>query len=210
VSPRCVAVLGGTFDPIHAGHLAVLEQVCRTVDADEGWLVPTATPPHRRPAHASAQDRLAMAEAAAAGHPGVRVLDLEIRRGGLSYTVDTLDALEREHPGTLVWLILGADAARDVPAWHRAEELLGRAHFVVVNRSGVPPLDEEEARRLGFDLERTRLIRLDSPPVSATEIRRRLAAGEPVAGLVPPDVAGIIAARRLYVGVNPPWDNAHG
>lgn len=207
---RCAVVLGGTFDPIHAGHLAILEQVRRAVEADEAWLIPTATPPHRRPTHASAQDRLAMAQAAARGLPGVHVLDLEIRRDGLSYTIDTLDELERLHPGVAVWFTVGADAARDVGAWHRAEELLARARFVVVNRSGVPPIDEAEVRRLGFAPERTRLVQVASPPVSATEIRRRVAAGLPVEGLVPAAVAELISQRGLYVQADSAWDNAPG
>lgn len=199
MTPHCVAVLGGTFDPIHVGHVAVLEQVRRAVDADEGWLLPTATPPHRRPTHASAADRLAMARAAAAGHRGVRVVDVEVGRGGLSYTIDTVDELARLHPQTTVWFILGADAAREVHTWHRASELLARAHFAVVNRTGVAPLDDAEVRALGFDPARTVLLHVVSPPVSATEIRRRAAAGESLAGLVPEGVAELIAARGLYV-----------
>jgi nicotinate-nucleotide adenylyltransferase len=196
--PRRAVVLGGSFDPIHLGHLAVLDQVRLAIGADEAWLVPTGAQPHRLPAHASAEDRLAMTEAAAEGHPRVRVLDLETRRPGPSYTVDTLAELEREHPGTEIWLILGADAARDVPHWHRVEDLRDRARFVLVNRTGVPQLDELEMRALGFDLERTRLIEVDSPPVSATEIRHRVAAGESLEGMVSPAVAALIRARRLY------------
>ncbi len=195
---RRVAVLGGTFDPIHAGHLAILEQVRRSVDADEAWLLPTGTPPHRAPASASVADRLAMVEAAAAGHERVRVVDDEARRRGRSYTYDTLDELERAFAGVEFWLVLGADAARDVGQWHRSAELLARARFVLVNRTGVPPLGEEEARRLGFDPQRTRLIDVESPPVSATEIRRRVAAGQPVDGMVAPAVGRLIAERRLY------------
>ncbi|HEV7680253.1 MAG TPA: nicotinate (nicotinamide) nucleotide adenylyltransferase [Candidatus Dormibacteraeota bacterium] len=196
--PRRAVVLGGTFDPIHAGHLGVLEQVRRAARADEAWLLPTGEQPHRGPAHASAEERLAMTEAAAEGRPHVRVLDVEARRPGPSYTVDTLAELEREHPGTEIWLTLGADAAREVPRWHRVENLLDRARFVLVNRTGVPRLDEAEMRALGFDPQRTRLIHVDSPPVSATEIRRRFAAGESVEGMVAPAVAGLIRARGWY------------
>jgi nicotinate-nucleotide adenylyltransferase len=207
--PACVVVLGGTFDPIHAGHLAILDQARQAVDAAAAWLVPAATPPHRRPTHASAEDRLDMARAAAQGHEGVEVLDLEVRRGGLSYTIDTLDTLEAEHPDTAIWLVLGADAAREVASWHRAAELLARARFVLVNRSGVAELGTGEAQRLGFDLARTRLVHVDSPPISATEIRRRVAAGEDVGELVPPGVAALIAARGLYRAPTP-WDNSAG
>lgn len=197
---RCVAVLGGTFDPVHAGHLAILEQVRRAVDAGEAWLLPTGLPPHRHPARASVADRLAMVEAAAEGHARVRVADVEARREGPSYTLDTLDELERSHPGVEFWLVLGADAAREVGQWHRSAELLARARFVLVNRAGVPELTAAEARSLGFDAARTRLIHVDSPPVSATEIRRRVAAGEGVEGMVAPAVARIIADRALYRG----------
>jgi nicotinate-nucleotide adenylyltransferase len=196
--PRRVVVLGGTFDPIHAGHLAILEQVRGSVDAGEAWLLPTALPPHRRPTLASVDDRLAMARAAAEGHANVRVVDDEARRGGLSYTVDTLEELERTYPGVEFWLTLGADAARDIGGWYRAADVLDRARFVLVNRTGVPPLDDAEVQRLGFDPARTRLIHVDSPPVSATEIRRRVAAGQPVEGLVSPAVARLIAERGLY------------
>jgi nicotinate-nucleotide adenylyltransferase len=199
MTARSVVALGGTFDPIHAGHLAILEQVARAVGADEAWLIPTATPPHRRPAHASASDRLDMARAAAEGVPGLRVLDLEVRRPGLSYTVDTLDELASQYPGTRVWLVLGADAAREVGRWHRAAEVLQRAWLVVVNRSGVAPLGEAEVAALGLDSARTRLVSVDSPPVSATEIRRRVGAGESIAGLVPEAVARLIAERGLYL-----------
>jgi len=199
MTARSVVALGGTFDPIHAGHLAILEQVARAVGVDEAWLIPTATPPHRRPAHASASDRLEMARAAAEGVPGLRVLDLEARRPGLSYTIDTLDELARQFPGTRIWLVLGADAAREVGTWHRAAEVLQRAWLVVVNRSGVAPLGEAEAAALGLDPARTRLVSVESPPVSATEIRRRVAAGESIAGLVPEAVARLIAERGLYL-----------
>jgi nicotinate-nucleotide adenylyltransferase len=195
---RRVVALGGTFDPVHAGHLAILDQVRRSMGAEEAWLLPTATPPHRRPAHAPATDRLAMVEAAARGLSGVRVVDIELRRGGLSYTIDTLDQLEELFPDRRVWLILGADAAREVGSWHRAADVLARGWFVLVNRSGVPPIDDAEALRLGFAAERTRVLSVDSPAVSATEIRRRVAAAEPIEGLVPPAVAELIAARGLY------------
>jgi nicotinate-nucleotide adenylyltransferase len=139
-----------------------------------------------------------MVRAAAEGHDGVRVLDLEARRPGPSYTIDTLDELERLHPGTRPWFILGADAARDIGQWHRAGEVLDRGSFAIVNRSGVPPLDDAEARALGFAPERTRVLHVDSPDVSATEIRRRVAAGEPVDGMLTPAVQRVIAERGLY------------
>jgi nicotinate-nucleotide adenylyltransferase len=197
--PRRVAILGGTFDPIHLGHIAIAEQAVDGAGLEETWLVPSATPPHRGAASASAQDRLDMVQSAVAGHPRLRVLDIEVRRPGPSYTADTLRELEAGYPGAEFWIVLGADAARDIVTWHGREELLGRARFLLVNRSGVDRLAEADARRLGFDAGgRTLIIEVDSPAISATEVRERVAAGLSLDGLVPAAVAEIIAARGLY------------
>jgi nicotinate-nucleotide adenylyltransferase len=192
------AVLGGTFDPIHRGHLAIAEQVRAELAAAEVWLVPTGLPPHRGPASASPEDRLDMCRAAAAEHPGMRVLDLEARRPGPSYTVDTLAELEAGRPDAEVWLVLGADAAREFPTWHRREALERQARFVLVNRTGVEGLDAAEAAGLGFDPGRTRIVAVVSPQISATEVRRRVQLGEGLEELVPPAVAAIILERGLY------------
>ena len=162
-------MLGGTFDPIHRGHLAIAEQVRVELDAAEVWLVPTGQPPHRGPASASTEDRLDMCRAAAAEHPGMRVLDLEARRAGPSYTADTLAELEAGRPDAEIWLLLGADAAREFPAWHRREALERQARFVLVNRTGADGLDAGEAAGLGFDPTRTRIVEVVSPQISATE-----------------------------------------
>ena len=198
--PARAAVLGGTFDPVHRGHLAVAEQVGAELGAAEVWLIPTRLPPHRGPAEASGQDRLDMCRAAAAGHPGLTVLDLELRRPGPSYTIDTLAELEAWRPGVEIWFTLGADAARDFAGWHRRHVLERTARFVLVNRTGVDDLVEAEAARLGFAAERTRIIRVSSPPISATEVRRRAAIGEGLEELVPAGVAAIIRERGLYRG----------
>lgn len=195
---RRVAVLGGTFDPVHFGHLAIAEQAADLLGAAETWLLPARRPPHRPPPVASAADRLAMVEAAVRGRPRLRVCDVELRRPGPSYTVDTLRELEEAYPDTDVWLVLGADAAREVPTWHRAGELLARGHFLLVNRSGVPPLDVAEVRSLGFPEDHVLLGHVSSPPISATDVRRRAAAGEDVGDLVPPAVADLIGSRGLY------------
>jgi nicotinate-nucleotide adenylyltransferase len=210
---RRVVVLGGTFDPVHLGHLAAAEQARDLLGADEAWLVPTGTPPHRAPAVAPAEDRLAMLRAAVAGRDGLRVLDNEVRRPGPSYTLETLDELEAEHPDTEIWLALGTDAAREIGSWHRRDEVLRRTRFVLLNRGGVGEVDAPEAARLGFDPERTRIVHIDSPPISATEVRRQAAEGEGTEGLVPPRVARLIADRGLYrpvAGSRPPWDNRAG
>jgi nicotinate-nucleotide adenylyltransferase len=143
----------------------------------------------------------------------MRVLDLELRRPGPSYTADTLAELAGEHPGTEIWFALGTDAARDIPTWHRRDEVLDSARFLLLNRGGVGAIDAAEAARLGFTPDRTWIVQIDSPPISATEVRRRAASGLSLEGLVPGPVARLIAERGLYrpvAGSVPPWDNPGG
>lgn len=191
-------LLGGTFDPIHLGHLAVARQTRALLDADEVWLIPVNVPPHRGATVAAAADRLAMAEAAAATEVGMRVLDLELRRPGPSYTADTVTALAEAHPGVEQWFLLGADAAREIGTWHGIADLLRVARFVLVNRQGEARVDAADAARLGFDPSRLRIVSVDSPLISATTIRARAAAGEPLTGLVPAGVERIVRERGLY------------
>jgi nicotinate-nucleotide adenylyltransferase len=196
--PRRVAVLGGTFDPVHRGHLAIVAAVRPVIGASEAWLLPARTPALRDEPVAPAGLRLAMLEAAVRGEPSVRVVDLELRRRGVSYTIDTLAALAAAEPGTEHWWILGADAVRHIGDWHRSAELLETIHVAVVQRAGAPPLDEAEARALGLHDSRTRVLDIWPPAVSASDVRARVAAGQPVTTLVPAAVADIIAASGLY------------
>jgi nicotinate-nucleotide adenylyltransferase len=193
-----VIVFGGTFDPVHAGHLSTAEQVLESTGAGELWFVPAAIPPQRAPAIAPADARLAMLREAIAGRPGLRVLDDEVRRGGVSHTAETMDALHRAYPHTEMSVLLGADAARTIMAWPRADDLLAHQRFIIMNRSGVKPLDTKELERLGYDPARTALVEVYSPAVSASEVRRRVAAGESLDGFVPPAVAALIAERGFY------------
>jgi nicotinate-nucleotide adenylyltransferase len=196
--PRRVAVLGGTFDPVHIGHIALVTGARDTIGATETWLVPARAPALRGEPVAPAQLRLAMLEAAVRGTPGVRVLDVELRRRGVSHTIDTLEGLRLTNPAVVPWWILGADAARHIHEWHRSAELLEILHLVVVQRAGAPRFDDDEARSLGLARARTMVLDLTPPAVSASEVRRRVAAGEPITSLVPAAVADIVAASGLY------------
>jgi nicotinate-nucleotide adenylyltransferase len=195
---RRVAVLGGTFDPVHSGHLALVTAVPEAIGAGEAWLVPARTPALRAEPVAPAPLRLAMLETAVRSLSGVRVLDVELRRTGTSYTIDTLEALAVAHRDVQPWWILGADAVRHIDRWHRSGELLETLHLVVVQRAGTPRFGEPEARALGLNTERTLVLDITPPAVSASEVRRRVAAGRSVSGLVPSAVADIIAASGLY------------
>ncbi|HSP65301.1 MAG TPA: nicotinate (nicotinamide) nucleotide adenylyltransferase [Candidatus Deferrimicrobium sp.] len=195
---RRVAVLGGTFDPVHLAHLALATGTRDAIGAREAWLVPARTPALRGDPVAPPHLRLAMLETAVRAIDDLRVVDVELRRAGTSYTIDTLEALRVSHPADEPWWVVGADAARHIHEWHRSEELLAVLRLVVVQRAGSPHLDDAEARGLGLDRERTIVLDLTPPAISASEVRRRVARGEPITTLVPRAVADIISASGLY------------
>lgn len=203
---------GGTFDPVHAGHLAVAQAARAALDTDVFFL-PAADPPHRAAPGASAVQRADMLDLALAGHPGFHVDRRELRRDTPSWTVDTLRELraERGPAAPLAWLV-GADAFRGLPTWHHWQELMTLAHFVVAVRPGhdleaLPAeLSDACADRWSDDaallraLPAGRVHRIDMPlhPASATEIRRRLRHGEPAGDWLAPEVASFIAVHGLY------------
>ena len=191
-------LFGGTFDPVTTGHMVVADEAQRLLRPDEFWIVVDNTPGERKRVHAAAAVRLEMVRVAVAGDARFVVVDDEIRRGGVTYTAETMIALHRAHPGATFELLLGADSARSIRSWRSAGALLRDERFVIVNRSGEPPLTEAEAAALGYAPERTRLIEIASPPVSASEVRRRVAGGGPLEALVPPAVAEIIRRNGLY------------
>jgi nicotinate-nucleotide adenylyltransferase len=193
-----VLVFGGSFDPVHNGHLSIAAQARELTGAAEVWFVPSAIAPMRDHLAAPPQQRLALLHAAIDEAPNTRVCDLAVRVGGVSYTAETMEALRREYPADDLAVLVGADAARTLPAWHRAADLLAREHFVVVNRTGPPPLDAVELSRLGFAPSTTTLLSVDSPNISASEVRERCAGGQSLAGLVPDAVATMIAGRAMY------------
>jgi nicotinate-nucleotide adenylyltransferase len=191
-------VYGGTFDPVHNGHLAIAHQARAAAGAQAVWFVPASLAPLRERPFASPEDRFDLLVAATQGEPVFAVLDLAVRRGGVSYTIDTMDTLHDLHPDLDLAVLIGADAARTIPAWERADDLLGRERFVVVNRTGLPRPTATELRVLGFPTERTEVLSVDSPDISASELRRRLGSGEAVDDLVPEAVAAMIKSRGMY------------
>jgi nicotinate-nucleotide adenylyltransferase len=193
-----VLVFGGTFDPVHNGHLAIARQARAAAGAEAVWFVPAALAPLREPPAASPEERLELLVAAIDSDPGLKVVDTAVRSGGVSYTADTMDALRGEYPDLDLAVLLGADAARTIGAWERADDLLRRERFVVVNRTGPPPLTASELGELGFSPQRTQLLSVESPNISASQVRRRCRRGEALEGLVPDEVASLIEAKGLY------------
>jgi nicotinate-nucleotide adenylyltransferase len=193
-----VGLFGGTFDPIHLGHLEAAEVALDCAGLDEVLLVPAGRPPHKKGAHASAADRFEMCRLAVTGRRGLGVWDWEVARSGASYTVDTLRAFRELRPADEPFLILGWDAAREIQTWNEQERVLELARLVVVGRPGLASPTAESLRAAGLDPRRVTLCLIGTPDVAATRIRRLAAAGRPLDGLVPPPVADYIREHRLY------------
>jgi nicotinate-nucleotide adenylyltransferase len=204
VVPGTVGILGGTFDPIHHGHLVIAEEAREALGLERVLLVPSATPPHKpgRPVSA-AEHRLAMAELAVAGNPAFSVSGIEVERGGASYTVETLEVLLLGGV-TDPWFILSSEALAGFPAWRRPERILELCRLAVVPRGGSEPLGPAWVRERFPDLEH-RVSFLAGPllPISGSVLRRRAAAGRSVRYLVPDAVARYIADHHLYT--EPAW-----
>jgi nicotinate-nucleotide adenylyltransferase len=193
-----MGVVGGTFDPIHNGHLGAAEAAIECAELDEIVLVPTGTPPHRPPAVASAAQRLEMCRIAAADDPRFTVSDVEVRREGPSYSVDTLLALRGANPHAELFLVLGWDAAALFRSWHRADEVIALAPIVVVTRPGRKAPDTKDLAAAGLQPGRVIVCERSTPAVSASQIREAVREGRSIAGLVPEAIERYIASAHLY------------
>lgn len=193
-----VGILGGTFDPIHRGHLAAGRAAMKCAHLDRVLFIPSAQPPHRGAAMAQAGDRLAMARLAIDDESAFELSDIEVLRGGPSYTVDTLNQLKRLHPNDELFLILGWDAARLFSTWRQPDEIRRLASVVVVGRPGTPPPTPEQIKGAGLDPARVVLCLEPTPDISGSALRQAIAQGESVADRVPSVVARYIAEHSLY------------
>ena len=208
-TPRKIGLMGGTFDPIHQGHLLIANEAAWRLKLDQVLFIPTGDPPHKRDHIITpAAVRLEMVQRAIAGNPLFEVSTIEVDRQGLSYTVDTLEALHKlyqapaESPLTPVefYFIIGADAAADLLSWYQPKRVLEMAHLVVADRPGyVLPLEKLQAGLPDFDLT-NRLLALDVPMVeiASHELRARVARNIPIKYLVPDEVADYIQQAQLY------------
>ena len=204
VRPGSIGVLGGTFDPFHLGHLALARAARDLLGLERVLVMPAAAPPHKpgRPISPAAV-RLALVEAGIAGEPRLEASELELERAGPSYTVDTLAALAgRERAAGRepdLTVILSAESFAGLPSWREPERLLDLARVAVAPRAGHEPPDPAWLAER-FPGREDRIVLIDGPriAVSASDVRRRAAAGEALNGLVPPAVARAIAANRLY------------
>jgi nicotinate-nucleotide adenylyltransferase len=189
-----LGVMGGTFDPIHLGHLRAAENAREELGLDRVLFVPAARPPHRPDRLASPLDRFAMVALATFDHPAFVASDLELRRDGPSYTVDTLRALRGERPHDELFLIVGSDTFPEMASWREPEALLALCTVAVVARPG------DDAAAGPADPPPPNAVSLSGPglPISASAIRERVREGRSVRYLVPEGVADYIQKRGLY------------
>ena len=200
---RRIGILGGTFDPIHVGHVALARAALAELELDEILFVPAFQPPHKigRPI-SPAKDRLAMVELAIAAIDRTSVSRIELDRPGASYTADTVDALAGATGDSTpvdLTLILSVDAFADLPSWHDPDRIAARCRVAVAPRPGHASPDVEAVVERLPQLEgRVSVLSGPNVDVSASDIRRRVASGEPIDGLVTPAVADYIESHRLY------------
>jgi nicotinate-nucleotide adenylyltransferase len=206
-----MAIFGGTFDPIHNGHMRTAFELRQALRLAEVRFLPTGNPPHRDSTQATAEMRLAMVRAAVEGEPGFLVDDRETRRSGLSYSVDTLIELRQEFPDRPICLLLGMDAFLGLPNWHRWREVLEMAHVVVAHRPGWKAPTQGPLGEAMVDRGTGAILDLHTAPagriyvhavtqleISSTELRQLLARGGDPRFLVPDSVCQLLRDTGWY------------
>lgn len=194
MSRRRLGVMGGTFDPIHNGHLVAASEVAAALGLDEVIFVPTGQPWQKSEVTATS-DRYLMAEIATAANPRFKVSKVDIDRGGPTYTVDTLRDLQSAHPDSDLYFITGADAITSIVGWKDVSDLWNLAKFVAVTRPG-HVLDLPDAPEGAIQV-----LEIPALAISSTDIRERVAQGMPIWYLVPDGIVQYIAKHGLYGGV---------
>lgn len=198
---RKIAIFGGTFDPIHLGHLISAEQCRDQAGLDELWFMPAARPPHKREQPPSPYERRAeMLALAIAGHPSFRVATQEKDRPGPSFTADTLQELTTAHPDVDWHFVLGADSLVDLPGWREPQRIVALATLLVVARPGSMTASAEEVARAVGAPVRLQVVASPLIGISSTNIRERVGAGRSVRYLVPRPVECYVEEKGLYRG----------
>ena len=198
-----LGIYGGTFDPIHVGHLILAEQCREQCQLDEVWFVPAAQPPHKLSNQISdPKCRAEMVEFAVAGHAAFRMSPIELHRVGPSFTVTTLEQLKAEDSNRELFLMIGADSVRDLPHWRQPDRIMQLATIVAVNRGDKPLPDLGPLEQIcgAIDESRLRTVTMPGVDLSSTELRQRVREGRSIRFLVPRAVEAYIEEHDLYRG----------
>ncbi|MBI5892487.1 MAG: nicotinate-nucleotide adenylyltransferase [Deltaproteobacteria bacterium] len=210
-----IAVMGGTFNPIHLGHLRIAEEVREYLNIDRVMFIPTFMPPHKNNGSLiPSEDRLEMARLAIKGNPNFQVSDIEIKRGGRSYSIETLQALQKDMPNNEISFIIGTDQFNEITTWCEYERLFELTNFIVVTRHGYPVkkigevLPDKMARQFTYDPKKDAYVHKNGKTVtylattlmdiSASQIRQRIKDERSIRYLMPQDVERYIVEKGLY------------
>jgi len=193
-----LGLFGGTFDPIHLGHLILAEQCRESCGLDRVWFVVAGEPPHKPGGRTGVVHRLEMARIAVAGHPVFAVSEIETRRPGPHYSVETLESVGRDNPGEELFFLIGADSLADLVSWREPARIAQLATIVVVNRPGIGEVDPTSLPDFGPGSHRLLSVTIPLIGIASTDLRRRLAEGRSIRYLVPRGVEAYIEAQGLY------------
>lgn len=192
-----LGLFGGTFDPIHLGHLILAESCREALALDRLWLIVTATPPHKRHERTSINDRLEMARIAIAGNAALEVSELEARSEGPHYSYETVERLAAERPDDELFFLIGADSLRDLPTWRHPERLAALATIAVVSRPGAP-IDPSALPDLGPSAKPIRIVESPLIDIASTDLRLAVREYRSIRYRVPRGVEAYIHAQGLY------------
>ncbi len=193
-----LGLYGGTFDPVHIGHLILAEQCREACRLEQVWFVVAGAPPHKQGERTPVAHRLEMVRIAIAGHQAFQVSDLEARGPGPHYSVETLQSVRSERPGDDLFFLIGADSLVDLPTWRNPAEIARLATIVVVNRPGIDRADQARLPSFGPDAHPLQTVTIPPIGIASKDLRRRLAEQKSIRYLVPRGVEAYIAAQGLY------------
>jgi len=189
-----LGILGGTFDPIHLGHLILAEESREELGLHKVIFVPSAIPPHKdNPCLSSAKDRLMMAKIAVQDNPNFMLSELELKREGKSYTIDSLNEFKKLYPGSELFLLLGSDVLEELSSWREPDRIFEQVKVVIALRPGFDKIDPHNSY-----LKKSILIPINGLNISSSQIREKVKTGKSIRYLVPPGVEEFIQAKNLY------------
>ena len=193
-----LGLFGGTFDPIHLGHLILAEQCRESCSLDRVWFVVAGEPPHKRRERTPIAHRLEMARIAVAGHSAFAVSEIETKRPGPHYSVDTLESVRRGQPNDELFFLIGADSLNDLPNWRDPARIAQLTTIVVVNRPGIEQVDPAQFPSFGPGSREIVPVTIPSIGIASTDLRRRASEGKSIRYMVSRGVEAYIEAQGLY------------